>query len=321
MSQKYPASVCSLSSFRTTVPPCCVCFLYYCSERQICKISRRVAQWHDKAFVVQCYAGPRSWGALGASRAHPVPAPRWVRGWFLRGSCSIAASVAMGTGALRTRDAPERRRGIAGREWAPPLIPAGLAVPSAHRLLPFVGAFALWPPGAFTGTRLCCAAAGKREGGKIEACSRAFWSSAKYQVLPGDICQKPSGEGGTGLERRAMGDCCCVAREKHWGREMMDLLPKGIKEMSIGNPWVQELIWKAGAKLALHMVRADGRLFPFCVFFELSSLRHVLYFTSSWVQPGAGTNGDTADAGCCHGSLTLGVSVKQHFWASRHSQE
>lgn len=36
------------------------------------------------------------------------------------------------------------------------------------------------------------------------------------------------------------------------------LAAKGHKEMSIDDPLVQELVWKAGNKLALGIVPADG---------------------------------------------------------------
>lgn len=154
MSQKYPASVCSLSSFWTTVPPCCVCTLHYtsvCCQRQVCKICGSAAHWCGKAFVVQVLGFRESCG------------PPW------RIPCQSQALLPWGPGLsaapIRPNDAVWPRAGNEPRRWSLP------ALPSAHSLLlPFVGDFALCcgSPGALTGPRLRCAAAGKREGVRIQ---------------------------------------------------------------------------------------------------------------------------------------------------------
>lgn len=117
MSQKYPASVCFLSSFWTTVPPCCVCSLHYtsvCCERRICKISRSVAHWREESI---CCAGPWSLAILRTSLAHPVSIPLSVWGCFLRGSCRSQALLlwvpGLSAAAIRPNDAAWSRAGNA----------------------------------------------------------------------------------------------------------------------------------------------------------------------------------------------------------------
>lgn len=90
--------------------------------------------------------------------------------------------------------------------------------------------------------------------------------STKYQVQPGGGSVKsPTGgglekghSGWNGARRRGMGKYCCMARLRHWTRGKMILAAKRHKEMSIDDPLVQELVWKAGNKLALGIVLADG---------------------------------------------------------------
>lgn len=193
MSQKYPARVCSLSSFWTAVPPCCVNSLSYTSvrcERQICKISGSLAHWCGN-------------GSLGLGNPGSLPGTRRVRPAGCAGLLSARLPQHRGLCCHGHRGSPQWRSALTmpRREWAPPPIPAGLAVPSARRLLLSGGSCAHRDP------PLLCRC---RERGKVvefrkdelkQACSRAFWSSAKRQVLSGGICQKPSRDilGGIGL--------------------------------------------------------------------------------------------------------------------------
>lgn len=125
MSQKYPANVCSLSSSWTAVPPCCVYSLYYtsiCCQRQVCKIGR---MWESI-----CRARPWSLGILRASLAHPVSIPALCPA---RAGCQALLPWSPGLSAVTMPC--DRGQGMRS-EGAPPLIPAGLALPSARRLPP-----------------------------------------------------------------------------------------------------------------------------------------------------------------------------------------
>lgn len=191
MSQKYPASVCSLSSFWATDPPCCVYSSYYtsvCCERRICKICRSVSRWCGEAFVLQALG---VWESCGAHWLIPCQS----RG--VRGSCRIGGPVAMGTGLSAGTILPNDAVWY-GQGASPAIDPCWPGRALGLCLLPGPLHCAL------TRTHLCCVLPGT---GKVlefrkdevkQACSRAFSSSAKHQMLPGDSCQKPSGEGETG---------------------------------------------------------------------------------------------------------------------------
>lgn len=77
----------------------------------------------------------------------------------------------------------------------------------------------------------------------------------------------PGGE--EGWEKGA-GEILLCGEGKALRKRHGETAAKRHKEVSVGDPRVQELIWKAGAKLALRTALADGRLFPSCMCFKLS---------------------------------------------------